>query len=107
MSRTTMLAALLIASLIQLPLQFMAASYSDRHGRRGVYFAGAALAGIWAFAMFPLVDTGSFLLIVPAITGGLGFMALQYGPQAAFYAELFSTRFVIRAPLRDTSLARS
>jgi MFS family permease len=90
--RSTMLSAVLIASVVQLAVQFQAASYSDRHGRRGVYLAGAALLGIWAFALFPLIDTGNFFLIVIAISGGLSFMAMQYGPQAAFYTELFSTQ---------------
>ena len=90
--RSTMLSAVLIASVVQLAVQFQAASYSDRHGRRGVYLAGAALLGVWAFALFPLIDTGNFFLIVIAISGGLSFMAMQYGPQAAFYTELFSTQ---------------
>ena len=52
---------------------------------------GAILSGIWAFAIFPLVDTGNYWLIVLAITGGLIFLAMMYGPQAAFFTELFST----------------
>jgi MFS family permease len=90
--RSTMLSAVLIASVVQLVVQFQAASYSDRHGRRGVYLAGAAFLGGWAFVIFPLIDTGNFFFIVIAITGGLSFMAMQYGPQAAFYTELFSTQ---------------
>jgi hypothetical protein len=42
-------------------------------------------------SIFPLVDTGNFYLIVLAITGGLVFLAMMYGPQAAFFTELFST----------------
>jgi metabolite-proton symporter len=90
--RSTMLSAVLIASLIQVIVQFIAASYSDRHGRKGVYLAGAVLLGLWSFALFPLIDTGNYILIVVAITGGLSFLAMQYGPQAAFYTELFSTQ---------------
>jgi len=89
--RNTLLAAVLIASAIQIPFQFWAAAYSDRKGRRGVYLAGAVLSGIWAFALFPLIDTGNFILILVGITGGLGFLGMQYGPQAAFFTELFST----------------
>lgn len=89
--RNTMLLAVLIAAGVQIPFQFWAASYSDRHGRRGIYLAGAVLSGIWAFATFPLIDTGNFLLIVIGISGGLGFLGMQYGPQAAFFTELFST----------------
>ena len=90
-TRDDMLAAVLIASAIMVPVQFMFSSYSDRHGRKGVFMAGAILTGLWAFAIFPLVDTGNFWLIVLAITGGLIFVSMMYGPQAAFFTELFST----------------
>ena len=90
-SRDDMLTAVLIASAIMVPLQFMFSSYSDRHGRKGVFMAGAVLTGLWSFAIFPLVDTGNFWLIVMAITGGLSFVGMMYGPQAAFFTELFST----------------
>lgn len=52
---------------------------------------GAVLTGIWSFALFPLIDTGNFWLIVLGIGGGLVFLGLMYGPQAAFFTELFST----------------
>lgn len=89
--RNTMLSAVLLASALQIPFQFWAAAYSDKKGRRGVYLAGALLSGVWAFALFPLIDTGNYLLILIALTGGLGFLGMQYGPQAAFFTELFST----------------
>ncbi len=89
--RTTMLAAVLTAATLQIPTQFMAAAYSDRKGRRGIFMLGAILSGVWAFALFPLIDTGNFVLIVLGITGGLAFLGMMYGPQAAFYTELFST----------------
>jgi MFS family permease len=90
-SRDNMLAAVLIASAIMVPCQFIFSSYSDRHGRKGIFMAGAMLTGLWAFAIFPLVDTGNFWLIVLAITMGLIFVGMMYGPQAAFFTELFST----------------
>ncbi len=89
--RSTMLAAVLLASLIQIPMQFMAAIYSDKHGRRGVYMLGAALMGVWGFVLFPLVDTGSFLWITVGVSVGLIFIGMMYGPQAAFLTEMFST----------------
>ena len=91
MARDDMLVAVLIASAIMVPIQFVFSSYSDRHGRKGIFMLGAVLTGIWAFVIFPLVDTGNFYLIVLAITGGLVFLAMMYGPQAAFFTELFST----------------
>ena len=90
-SRDDMLAAVLIASAIMVPCQFIFSSYSDRHGRKGIFMAGAIFTGFWAFAIFPLVDTGNFWLIVLAITMGLIFVGMMYGPQAAFFTELFST----------------
>ena len=90
-TRDDMLAAVLIGSAIMVPFQFMFSSYSDRHGRKGIFMAGAVLTGLWAFAIFPLVDTGNFWLIVLAISGGLTFVSMMYGPQAAFFTELFST----------------
>ena len=91
MERDDMLTAVLIASGIMVPVQFLFSSYSDRHGRRGISMLGAVLSGLWAFAVFPLVDTGNFWLIVLAVSGGLVFLAMMYGPQAAFFTELFST----------------
>jgi len=91
MSRENMLFAVLFASMLQIPAQFWAASYSDRHGRRGIFMVGAVLTGLWSFALFPLIDTGNFWLIVLGIGGGLVFLGLMYGPQAAFFTELFST----------------
>ena len=90
-SRDDMLAAVLIASAIMVPSQFIFSSYSDRNGRKGIFMTGAILTGLWAFAIFPLVDTGHFWLIVLAISMGLIFVGMMYGPQAAFFTELFST----------------
>ena len=91
MDRDDMLSAVLIASAIMVPLQFVFSAYSDKHGRKGIFMAGAILSGLWAFAIFPLVDTGNYWLIVMAISVGLIFLAMMYGPQAAFFTELFST----------------
>ena len=91
MERDDMLTAVLIASAIMVPVQFLFSSYSDRYGRRGIFMLGAVLSGLWAFAVFPLVDSGNFWLIVLAVSGGLVFLAMMYGPQAAFFTELFST----------------
>ena len=90
-TRDDMLIAVLIGSGIMIPFQFYFSSYSDRHGRKGVFMLGAILTAIWSFAIFPLVDTGSFWMIVLAISFGLVFVSMMYGPQAAFFTELFST----------------
>ena len=91
LSRDTMLTAVLVAAMIMVPAQFWAAGLSDRVGRKRIYLWGAALSGIWAFALFPLVDTGNIYSVTGAIAVGLIFTGMQYGPQAAFFTELFST----------------
>ncbi len=89
--RTTMLLGVLIGALVAIPSQLVSGAISDLLGRRGIYMAGAVLLGIWAFVMFPLIDTGSLLWISVAIGGGHVFVSMMYGPQAAFLAEMFST----------------
>lgn len=89
----TMLAAVLIASVVQVFALLVCGALSDRFGRRGIYMLGAALMGVGSFAFWPIVDTGSFLLITLALVVGLGLLhSMMYGPQAAFFAETFATR---------------
>mgnify|MGYP001199041419 FL=1 len=91
LNRDDLLMAVLIGSAIMVPTQFYFSAYSDRNGRKGIFMAGAALTAVWAFAIFPLMASGSFILAVLAIAVGLTFLGMMYGPQAAFFAELFST----------------
>ena len=89
--RDEMLTAVLIGSAVMVPSLFLFSAYSDKNGRKGIFILGSITTAIWAFALFPLVDTGDFWLTVLAITFGLVFIAMMYGPQAAFFTELFST----------------
>ena len=91
LSRDTMLTAGLVAAAIMVPTQFYFSGLSDRIGRKNVYRWGAILTGIWGFILFPLIDTGDPMMIGFAITMGLLFLGMQYGPQAAYFTELFST----------------
>ena len=90
-SRDTMLSAVLVGAVAMIPALLISAAWSDRHGRRSIYITGAALLAAWSFAIFPLVDSGSFVLICVAIAVGQVLVAMMYGPQAAFLTELFST----------------
>jgi metabolite-proton symporter len=92
LSRTVALTGVLVASGVQLALIPAFGALSDRVGRKPVYAAGAISAGAWAFAFFPLLDTGNQAVIIGAIVIALATHAAMYGPQAAFIAELFSTR---------------
>jgi metabolite-proton symporter len=65
---------------------------SDRIGRRPVYLLGAIGVGVWAFVFVALVNTKNFALAALAVTVGLILHGAMYGPQAAFFTELFGTR---------------
>ncbi|GIH26778.1 MFS transporter [Acrocarpospora phusangensis] len=90
--RGTVLNAVLIGSAVHFVTIPLWGALSDRLGRRPVYLLGAAGVGIWAFVFFPLIDTTSFALTTLAVTVGLVFHGAMYGPQAAFFSELFGTR---------------
>ncbi|WP_062357274.1 MFS transporter [Herbidospora yilanensis] len=66
---------------------------SDRTGRRPVVLTGALLMAAFAFVLFPMVNTGSVVVLTLALVLGQAIIhPLMYGPLAALYAELFPTR---------------
>jgi metabolite-proton symporter len=90
--RTTGLIAVMVGSACQLVLIPLFGALSDRVGRKPVYLAGAAGAGVWVFVFFAMLDTKSTALIILTTVVALVFHAMMYGPQAAFMTEMFSTR---------------
>ena len=90
MSRSTMLNALLWASLVYLVTLPIAGRLSDQFSRAAVLLVGSACAAVGGYAMFALLDMKSnwsaFLAI--ALMLGLAHSALQ-APQPAFLAERF------------------
>ena len=90
-ARETVLIGVLLASGVQLFSIPAFAALSDRLGRRPVYLAGALFLGLIAFPFFWLVDSGVTALIWLALLLGLTAVAAMYGPQAAFFSELFGT----------------
>ena len=91
LTRDELLVSVLVAAAIMMPAQFYFSGLSDRVGRKQIYRWGAILTGIWGFAIFPLVDTGIPILITLAVTMGMVLLGMQYGPQAAYFTELFAT----------------
>ncbi|TDD82233.1 MFS transporter [Saccharopolyspora karakumensis] len=90
--RGVALNAALIASVLHFISIPIWGALSDRFGRRPIYLLGTVGTGVWAFFFFTMLDTKSFWVITFATTVGLVFHGAMYGPQAAFFAELFGTR---------------
>lgn len=91
--RPTVLNALTISSAGAIVGILAFAALSDRIGRRPVVIVGALLMGVVAFLLFPLINTGSFAMLVLAVVLGQSIAhPAMYGPLAALYTELFGTR---------------
>ncbi len=84
--------AVLIASAVHLVTIPVWGHLSDKFGRRSIYLIGAVGMGAWIFAFFAMLDTKDPVLITLATTVGLVLHGAMYGPQAAFFSELFGTR---------------
>jgi metabolite-proton symporter len=90
--RNLLITALLIASLgsaVWIPLF---GQVSDRIGRRKTYMIGSAVTMVFGFLYFAMLNTGAPTLIFLAIFLSLIPHDIQYGPQAALIAELFTPR---------------
>ena len=92
LERSLILKGVWIAAAVQTIVIPFAGILSDRIGRRPVYLAGAIFVGLFAFPFFWLIETKVTLLIWLAIVIALIGHSLMYGPQAAFFSELFGTR---------------
>lgn len=89
--KNLMLGGIMIGSLCMIPALIFVAHLSDKLGRFGIFRLGCIATGLWSFAFFPLLETGTLLGVATATSVGLALIALMYGPQAALFAELFDT----------------
>src|ERR1700758_1835472 len=99
------LSALMLAFAVELFAIVGFASLSDRIGRRPVYLFGALAGVVFAFPFFWMVGTKSWILIALAfIIARAVVTAAMFGPQAAYFAELFppQRRFAGFAFARET-----
>jgi MFS transporter, MHS family, shikimate and dehydroshikimate transport protein len=93
LDKNTMLTGVVIAAALGLFTVPLWGSLSDRFGRRPLYLAGAIVTTAWAFPFFGLMDTKSPVLIWLAVVVGVNIgHDLMYGPQGAYFSELFGTR---------------
>jgi MFS family permease len=93
MPRSTVLLAIAIVAIIQIPALAGFAAISDRIGRRKMYLAGSIGTAIWAFPLFWLVDTATGWGMTLGLLGGQITLSMMYGPLAAFFSEMFSAKF--------------
>jgi metabolite-proton symporter len=91
--KTIVLQGNMLAYAVQLATIPLFSMLSDKIGRRPVYMAGALFSAAFAIPFFMLVNTQSppliWLALIFGISVGVGAM---FGPQAAYFAELFGTR---------------
>ncbi len=93
MSRQVVLNGISFAAACELAAIPFYGALSDRVGRRPVYLFGAVVTAVFAYPMFVLFDTGSAAYTWLALLVGFLFShAPMYGPQAAFFSEIFGTR---------------
>jgi MFS transporter, MHS family, shikimate and dehydroshikimate transport protein len=93
LGKSTMLTGLAIAAAIGLFTVPLWGWMSDRVGRKPVYLTGAAFSVLFPFAFFALVDTKETVFIYAAMILGINIgHDMMYGPQAAYFSELFGTR---------------
>jgi metabolite-proton symporter len=93
LEKDTMLNGVIIAAALGLITVPLWGWLSDHWGRKPMYLAGAVVTTLWAFPLFGLMNTESPFLIAVGIVVGVNIgHDLMYGPQAAYFAELFGTR---------------
>jgi metabolite-proton symporter len=93
LAKGTMLTGVIIAAAIGLVTVPLWGHVSDRVGRKPLYLAGAVITTLWAFPLFGLINTESPVLIWLSIAVGINLgHDLMYGPQGAYFSELFGTR---------------
>ena len=93
LSEDTMLIGVVIVAVIGMFTIPFYGRLSDRVGRKPLYMAGAIVSLLMCFPAFLLANTGSAILIWLAMVIGVNIgHDLMYGPQAAYFAELFGTR---------------
>lgn len=92
MGKAGLLNAVMLGSAVQLVAIPAFGALSDKLGRRPVYLGGALFLLLFAFPFFWLVGTKVPALVMLAVVLGLIGHSAMYGPQAAFFSELFGTR---------------
>ena len=91
--RQAALNAMMLSFVAQILFVMAFSALSDRVGRRPVYLFGALAAIVLAFPFFWIIGTRNWwmLLLGLVLTNGVAIGAM-FGPQAAYFAELFGPK---------------
>lgn len=93
MQKGDVLGGLMIAYALSLLTIPAFSILSDRIGRRPVYMAGAVFCGLLAFPFFWMIETRDPVWVTVAFILALSVgVSAMFGPQAAYFAEMFTTR---------------
>ncbi len=82
-----------VGGVVAVVFTALSAVLCDVFGRRRIIMVAFATAVPWAFAVIPLVDTGTAAWFAIAIAGTYAVSGMAYGPMAAFVPEIFATRY--------------
>ncbi len=92
MDRNFILTAVMAAACVSFVTIPLSGHISDLIGRKKMYLIGVVTIGLFGFLYFGLVDTAIPSAVFIAIVLSLIPHDMQYGPQAALIAELFTPR---------------
>ncbi|GAB3045525.1 MFS transporter [Stenotrophomonas tumulicola] len=92
-SRNTMLTINLVGVGFDIIGTVIGAILADKLGRRVVMGFANGAAIIWAFMLFPIVNTGNVLLVGVAVSVTLLLVGLACGPTTALIPEVFRTSY--------------
>jgi MHS family shikimate/dehydroshikimate transporter-like MFS transporter len=91
--RALLLNAIFIAALVAAIAIPLFGWLSDHIGRRIFYFLGTGFTAFFAFPLFWLLGTKDPQVIIPTVVVALSFgWATMFGPESAYFPELFGTR---------------
>jgi MFS transporter, MHS family, shikimate and dehydroshikimate transport protein len=93
MPKSTALFGVIVSQFLSLLTIPLFSALSDRIGRRPVYLGAALFSAAWAFPFFMLCETKEPMLIWVAFIGATTIgVSGMFGPQAAYFSELFGPR---------------
>jgi MFS transporter, MHS family, shikimate and dehydroshikimate transport protein len=93
MPKSTALFGVIVSQFLSLLTIPIFSALSDRIGRRPVYLGAALFSAAWAMPFFMLCETKEPMLIWLAFIGATTIgVSGMFGPQAAYFAELFGPR---------------